>query len=298
MTDPQPESLVKRLARYGIHPAKPYGQHFLLDRHYLGKLIEPPELAEVRTILEVGPGPGNLTELLVNTGTNVISVEIDERFARLLTDRFGQAANFRLFQGDILAKGGLNPEVTALLRERWDRPWALVSNLPYQVGTVVIVEVLHLPVRPAVVCVMVQREVAARLAAKAGGKDYSALSVLAQAYMEVRRLAVVPPGAFWPPPKVDSAIVKMTARPEAAVRDPAGFRDMVNLMFQHRRKTLRSGFLGRLGTDLRRRYEQAFEEMGIDPAKRAEQLDIYDFIGLGNRIAAVSGGGRDDAQPQ
>jgi len=276
--------IAKLLARYGIRPTKRLGQHFLVDRRYLDKIVQTHELSDVKTILEVGPGPGNLTELLLQTGAGVLAVEVDARFVRLLDDRFAGRPDFTLCQTDILQSGELNPRVISTLQESWEKGWALVSNLPYQVATTVIVEMMYLPVMPKVMCVTIQKEVARRLLGRPGSKDYSALTVLVQSFASVQLVCTVPSGAFWPRPAVDSATVKIVPKRESGIKAPQHLRKMVNLMFRHRRKTLRSGFLKVLPEEQKLQAEKAFQQLGTDPSARAEQLEIGDFIGLSNTM--------------
>ncbi len=278
------QSLVKLLAAYGIYPARRFGQNFLVDRRHLVKHLQISELEDVKTILEIGPGPGNLTELLLKTGKEVLAVEIDERFIRLLNDRFGGCDNFRLRHSDILIGGRFSSEITTLLADNYEQPWAIIANLPYQISTTVVLEALHLPAPPAVMCVMVQKEVARRLKAGPGTKDYSGLSVLAQSHAAVELVANVPAGSFWPPPKVDSAIVKLVGRGETGIDDPGHLRRLVNAMFRSRRKTIRSGYLKPLAEEERDIAHKALQELEIEITLRAEQLPVETFIQLSNLI--------------
>jgi len=276
--------LAQLLAKYGIRPTKQFGQHLLVDRRHLVKLVEHNELPAIPSVIEIGPGPGNLTELLLAGGHRVFSVEIDERFLRLLRDRFGTHENFRLIPADAVDGGRLSGAVLNVLAEIEARPWALIANLPYQVGTVILVEMMHVAVRPALVCVMVQKEVGQRLKALPATSEYSALSVLAQSYMDVELVSYVPAGSFWPPPMVDSAIIRMKTRLSGTPSDPALHRAMVNAMFQFRRKTIQSGFVKRLPAAIQPAVAGALAELGIDPTLRAQQLDIQRFIGLSDTL--------------
>ena len=284
MTEPtKPLSIVKLLAKYGIYPAKRFGQNFLLDKSHLSKLLEPKELQQVSTILEIGPGPGNLTELLLKTPANVIAVEIDKRFGRLLDDRFGKNSNFHLVQADVLDRGKINPTIISKLKPTSDN-WALVSNLPYQAATTIIVETLYLPFLPKVMCVTIQKEVARRLLGSPGNKDFSALTVLVQARANVKLISHIPPGAFWPSPKVSSSTVSITPFKKSNIIDINHLRKIVNQMFTHRRKTLRAGFLKKLPLNQQSITKEAFGQLGIDPKARAEQLNVIDFIELSNLL--------------
>jgi len=275
-------SLTKLLAGYGIRPQKGLGQHFLVDTKHLSKLLQANELRAVDVVLEIGPGPGNLTELLVGLPVRVIAAEIDQRFVHLLEDRFGDRSNFELCRADILERGKLNPRVVTKVVPSSRSRWAVVSNLPYQVAGTVILESLYLPAPPRVMIVTIQKEVAERLRGRSGTKDFSALSVLTQARAEIELISRVPAGAFWPAPQVSSAIVKITPRGDDNVICHKHFRELVNRLFMHRRKTLRAGYLNTLSGRERTLATEAFTAVGIDPSARAEQLAVEDFIGLSN----------------
>ncbi len=259
---------------------KRLGQHLLVDPGYLHKIINNSDLQEVDLTLEVGPGTGNLTELLIPAAKKVLAVELDRRFCQILRDRFPPP--FQLFEGDIMAAGGLNPAVVKLLPEKW----ALVANLPYNVASPVIIEALYLPNPPKFLCVTIQKEVAQRIAAHPDTKAYGVLSVLVQAANRAKIIATIPPGAFLPPPKVHSAIVKITRDPHQAeqIKSPGHFRQLVSRVFRHRRKTLRAGWVKLLPRDQQEKAAAALAELNIDPARRPETLTVPDFIALANAL--------------
>jgi 16S rRNA (adenine1518-N6/adenine1519-N6)-dimethyltransferase len=263
-----------------VRLTKRLGQHLLVDPTYLRKVAESADLSSVDLVLEIGPGTGNLTEFLVRSARKVLAVELDRRLYPALKSRF--ADHFQLFEGDILDRGRFNPAVADLLPENW----ALVANLPYNVASPVMIEALFLPNSPKFLCVTIQKEVARRLAAEPGGKTYGALSVLVQALADVKIVAYVPPGAFLPPPKVESAVVKMTWNPQRAgtIKDLGFFRDLVSRLFQHRRKTVRSGWLKMLPQDRQPQATRALANLHIDPIRRPETLTIDEFIALANGL--------------
>jgi 16S rRNA (adenine1518-N6/adenine1519-N6)-dimethyltransferase len=258
---------------------KHLGQHLLVDPGYLRKVIDNSELQDVDLVLEVGPGTGNLTELLIPAAKKVLAVELDRRFCELLRNKF--ATPFELFEGDILAAGDLNPGVLEKLPEKW----ALVANLPYNVASPIMVEALYLPNPPKFMCVTIQKEVAQRMVAGPGTRTYGVLSVLIQALAEVKIVSHIPPGAFLPPPKVHSSIVKIVYAPEKAktVADPAHFRKIASRIFQHRRKNLRGGWIKPLPADQQEKAAKALASLNIDPTRRPETLTVTDFVTLANQ---------------
>ncbi|MFA5866261.1 MAG: 16S rRNA (adenine(1518)-N(6)/adenine(1519)-N(6))-dimethyltransferase RsmA [Phycisphaerae bacterium] len=259
---------------------KRLGQHLLVDKGYLRKVIENSELDTVDQVLEVGPGTGNLTELLVEKTPNLIAVELDRRFCQLLTSEF--RGKIQLVEDDILVKGSFNPLVAGMLRKKW----ALVANLPYNVASVVMVDALYLDNPPQFMCVTIQKEVAQRMASKPNCKSYGVLSALVQALSEVKIISYVPPGAFLPPPRVHSAIVKITWRPELAgrIKSREDFRVLVSRLFRHRRKTLRGGWVRMLEEGQQKQADKALGELGIDSGRRPETLCVSEFIELSNKI--------------
>ncbi len=278
------QSLGKMLSDRAIRLTRRLGQHLLVNDHYLQTVIENSDLSEVNLVLEIGPGPGNLTKLLLDKCNKLVSVELDSRFCEYLRLNLHDRANFHLIEKDIIKSGTLDNEVINIVREAGS--WGLSANLPYKVASIILVESLYMDVPPKYICVMIQKEVAQRLAGKVGSDHYGVLSVLAQAVAEVKIVTVVPPGAFLPPPKVQSAIVKLTYKKDLADRIASKdfFRGMVSRLFRHRRKTLRGGWVKMLPEDQQDTAEQILAELHIDPVRRAETLSVDEFILLANRL--------------
>jgi 16S rRNA (adenine1518-N6/adenine1519-N6)-dimethyltransferase len=233
------------LAAAGVRPLKRFGQHFLIDGNLMRKLLAAAEVQSTDVVLEVGPGTGSLTEDLVRQAGHVVAVEIDRTLQTVCWDRLGEQPNFTLIAGDVLAgKTRINPAVSHALVEQQQHLGGrilLVANLPYQVASPLIVDLLTGEVRVDRMCFTVQAEVADRLQAPPGGKDYGSLTILTQAVADVQRIARVPPQAFWPSPEVDSAILCLIARPGAALTPPLQQKlaELVHGCFNYRRKTLR-----------------------------------------------------------
>jgi 16S rRNA (adenine1518-N6/adenine1519-N6)-dimethyltransferase len=279
------QTLGKILSNHSIRLTRRLGQHLLVNAHYLQTVIDNSDIDSVDLVLEVGPGPGNLTELLVAKAKRVLSVELDKRFCELLRRKFHDCGTFELHECDILTSGSLNPVISDQLRQAGR--WGLSANLPYNVASVLIIESLFWDTPPVYICVMIQKEVAQRIASPADSKHYGVLSVLIQAWAEVKIVASVPPGAFLPPPKVHSAIIQIVYKPKLAARivQPAFFRQFVSRLFRHRRKTLRGGWVKMQPVEAQSLIEKALTEMNIDSTRRPETLTVEEFIALSNRLA-------------
>lgn len=235
------------------------GQHFLSDPGILGRIADAVEIAPGETVLEIGPGKGSLTGALLARGAHVIAIEKDSRLAAELDGH------------------GLSVIVGDALKVDWPRVPKIVGNIPYYITSPLIDKALTPPV-PERVVFLVQAEVADRLAAKPGGKTYGALSIGVQAVCRVEKLFIVAPGSFRPPPKVRSAVVRLTPLREPLIRaeETPGFRAFVTACFSKRRKQLKNAVPGVAGGEL--------EALGFDPATRPERLSPADFVRLFRRV--------------
>lgn len=254
------------LEERGLRPRHRFGQNFLVEPVHLRRLVDAADLEPGATVLEVGPGTGTLTEELLASGVQVVASEIDRDLVAILSSRFGDS--IRLVEGDVLsAKRSMS---IAVLEAIADRDFKLVANLPYQIASPLLAILAGEP-RCHGCFATVQREVADRLGAAPGTSDYGPLSVVVQARFEVSRLADLPPGCFWPPPKVTSAMVALKPRAEPAVplADLDAFGRFVQSIFGKRRKQLGS-IVGR----------SAPLPAGIDPAARPESLSIGQWVAL------------------
>jgi 16S rRNA (adenine1518-N6/adenine1519-N6)-dimethyltransferase len=269
--------LREALAAHGLMARKSFGQHFLLDLNITRKIARLAELGPDDTAIEVGPGPGGLTRALIETGARVITVEKDERFRPLLADLAAASGGaLELVFGDALAV-----DEAALA----GGPAHLVSNLPYNVGTALLIKWLTGPWTPASLTLMFQKEVAERIAASTGASAYGRLAVIAQATCDARVVMDVPARAFTPPPKVDSAVVRLTPR---ADRPPPERLDALQRVtasaFGQRRKMLRAS-LKPLGG------EALAVAAGLDPQARAETVDVAGFLRLADTWLELRRGG-------
>ena len=274
MTRPAPRARVP-----SAHvPRTSLGQHFLIDKNIVHKIVRLAELQPGETVLEIGPGRGILTEALLDSSGLVVAVELDAALCARLRTTLGGRSNFRLIEGDALA----------FEYAQVPSPFLVVANLPYYVSTPLLFRLLEERQRIDRLVLMLQEEVVARLAAAPGGKDYGALSIAAQFYCEVRRAFRVPPTCFRPKPRVGSAVVVLTplAKPRVSVTDEAFFFRVVRAGFAHRRKALLNslrdeGFEGAPTA-------AALQRAGIDPRRRAETLRLEEFATLADGLLSLN----------
>jgi len=280
------------LADAGLRPDTARGQHFLVDGNLMRLLVAEADLARADTVLEVGAGVGNLTGLLAADAGRVVAVEVDARVAEVARDGLADAENVRLIVADALAdKHHVNREVMEAVRQGGDAlggPWKLVANLPYQIATPLVVDLVLDPDPPERLVFTVQEEVAARLAAAPATRAYGPVGVLIQAVADVEVLRRLPPDVFWPCPAVESAMVRV--RPSAAKRDRvadlATLRRTVAALFAHRRKrAARSLALADPSDEGVEVWTARLEACGMDPSARAEAYTVEEIVRLARALA-------------
>ncbi|HEY6980676.1 16S rRNA (adenine(1518)-N(6)/adenine(1519)-N(6))-dimethyltransferase RsmA [Reyranella sp.] len=265
--------LRETIAAHGLDARKRLGQHFLLDLNLTRRIARAAAPLATGTVVEIGPGPGGLTRaLLLEGAAHVVAIEVDARAVDAL--RGLQAASggrLEVVQGDALAidPGTLGPS-----------PRRIVANLPYNVSTALLIRWLHAADAIADMVLMFQKEVVDRLVAAPRSKDYGRLSVLAQHVCDVRRLFEVAPSAFVPPPKVTSAVARLTPRPAARrLADLGPLEKVTASAFGQRRKMLRGSLLG-----LFRDPVLVLESLKLSPTARAEELSVGDFVRLAKAL--------------
>lgn len=270
------------LAAAGLTPQHRYGQNFLVDLNLMRKLVEYGAVGPADTVLEVGPGTGSLSELLLARGARLVAVEIDRGLQGVLRDRFAAEPRFTLIQGDALAtKHQVNPLILKVLAEQPPAAgghYRLVANLPYAIATPLLVDLLMVtPAFEQLTCT-IQKEVGERLVAAANEEAYGPVSVVMQLAADVQLHAIVPPTAFWPRPQVESAM--LTIRPRAAAELPRAdwpdFAAFVRGAFSQRRKMLRRIF--RMWDTLQQ--SEAFGRAGVTPESRPEALSPAAWLRL------------------
>jgi 16S rRNA (adenine1518-N6/adenine1519-N6)-dimethyltransferase len=264
--------LRESLAAHGLLAKKAFGQHFLLDLNITRKIARLADVGAGDRVIEVGPGPGGLTRALLETGAKVSAVEKDERFRPLLEELRQACPALDLVFGD-----ALHVDETGLTA---GAPAHLVSNLPYNVGTALLIKWLTGPWTPASLTLMFQREVVDRIVAGPGDDAYGRLAVLVQATASAQRVMDVPARAFTPPPKVDSAVVRVMPRADRLAPERLKALERVTAAaFGQRRKMLRSS-LKPLGG------EALAAAAGLDPQARAETVDLAGFLRLADQLIA------------
>lgn len=275
------------LNKYNAHANKGYGQNFLIDQNIVDSIIEKAEVNKNDLIIEIGPGLGNLTAPLLENAGKVICIELDPKMITILKDRFSLYKNFELINEDVL-----KVDLNKLIEENSKFKTAkVVANLPYYITTPIIMKLLENKLNLESITVMVQKEVAERLADKPGGKEVGAITYSINYYTDPEIVINVPKTCFIPSPKVDSAVIKLNIlkNPKIKVLDEKLFFKVVKFAFSQKRKTLVNS-LSNSGLVSKEFTEKMLNELGIDLRIRAEQLslenfkEISDYIKNKNRI--------------
>jgi 16S rRNA (adenine1518-N6/adenine1519-N6)-dimethyltransferase len=260
------------LKTFGIHTSKKLGQNFLVDEAVVDDIVRAAAVSASDTVLEIGPGIGTLTQGLAETGAEVVTVELDRRLIDVMGKTLSGYSNVRIIHGDIL-KLNISREITA-------KTFKVVANLPYYITTPIVMGLLEQRLPIEVLVTMVQKEVAERMVAPPGGKDYGALSVAVQYYTEPTIMFHVPPTAFIPAPKVESAVIRCLVRrePPVPVKDEKRFFRIVRAAFAQRRKTLANNLkaAGIVDQDVK----DILAEAGIDGMRRGETLSLAEFAAI------------------
>ena len=261
------KQLTALMESLGVAPSKKLGQNFLVDTNFVESIIRAAKIQPSDRILEVGPGFGALTGLLLETGAQVAAIEFDRKLAAWLRERY-KNTSLNLIEGD-----ACKVNIPAIFGE--DTPFRLISNLPYSAGTVIVANMLTLKTPPSDMLVMLQKEVGMRLASAAGEEEYGALSVRVQNMYKVETVRTAPPDLFYPKPDVDSVILHLTLRPDRP--DAALFKrltTLVKLSFAHRRKKMFKQAASAFDPD---RLSAVMSQLSIDPDIRAEKVSPEQF---------------------
>lgn len=262
------------LRTFGLRMSKKLGQNFLIDEQVVAGIVDAADIKQDDVVLEIGPGIGTLTQGLAEAGGKVVAVELDTRLVDILAKTLDGYDNVRVVHGDIL-KIDISREMSA-------NQYKVVANLPYYITTPIIMGLLEkrLPIERLVT--MVQKEVAERMVAKPGGKDYGALSVAVQYYTQPEIIFVVPPKSFIPAPAVESAVIRCIVRsqPPVDVNNEKKFFRVVKAAFAQRRKTLTNNLKG-AGIPVAE-VQAILETTGIDGTRRGETLSLQEFALIAN----------------
>lgn len=267
------------LHKSGIRARKYLGQNFLIDEKVLQEIIESANLSQNDFILEIGAGPGILTKEVAKKVKKIIAVEVDQNLVRILRENLSDCGNAEVISGDVLR---LN--LASLFPANF--PVKVIANLPYYITTPIIMHLLEQRFSPCTkMIVMVQKEVALRIVASPESRDYGVFSVVVQYYAKPELISIVSRKAFFPSPKVDSAVVRLTVRenPPVKVRDENLLFKIVKASFSHRRKTIINSLLkSHLGLD-KVEIAELLNNARIGPGLRAESLSLQDFARLANK---------------
>ena len=278
--------LMKKFEAMGIRPQSRLGQNFLIDLNLLRLLHESGNITENDVILEVGTGTGSLTAPMANKAAVVITVELDPVMQNLAKQELFGRENVRFIKLDILKnKNRLRDEVLDAIREELAKPglggekrqFKLVANLPYNVATPLISNLLLTDIPPSLMCVTIQKELADRIVAKPQSKDWGALSLWIQAQCRAEIVRIMPPTVFWPRPKVDSAIIRLTLdeKKRSKIPDLKFYNEFCRAIFFHRRKFLRAELCSAFKHTIpKERIDGIMDEMQFDTTTRAETLPL------------------------
>jgi 16S rRNA (adenine1518-N6/adenine1519-N6)-dimethyltransferase len=275
------------LAAYGLTFKKSLGQNFLTEPTILRQIVSAAELTTADDVLEIGPGIGSLTEQLAQNAHQVLALEIDQRLLPILADTLAPYDNVTVLNQDVLKS-----DLATLIRDHFDgqHKVKVVANLPYYITTPILLRLLESGVTFDQIVVMMQKEVAERLAADPGSKAYGSLSVAVQYQMTVKLAFIVPKTVFVPQPNVDSAIVSLTRHvtPPAVATDEKVFARLVRGSFAQRRKSLWNNLTALYGKDsaTKAALTEVLAAEKIDPGIRGERLSVTDFVRLANAISA------------
>ncbi len=267
-----------------IRPRKRFAQHWLRSEKALNKIVSAAQLQPHDRILEIGPGTGILTRRLLSEVATVVAVEIDRDLCAKLTKNLGARENFLLLQGDILS---MNLEAQIQPFPLFCNPNKVVANIPYNITGPIIEKLLGTIATPATqtyesIVLLVQREVAHRLCSKPGSKNFGALSVRVQYLAESEFICDVPAKAFYPPPKVDSAVVRLSPQPpEIAASNPKYLSTLVKLGFANKRKMLRNNLTSIIDAA---NLTTVLEKLEINSQSRAEDLSVADWVRLSDAL--------------
>ena len=281
-------------ARSMRNPKPRIGQHFLADDSAAARIVNALGDISQSTVLEIGPGRGALTSLLASRSRRLISIELDRVLAAQLRMKFSNAPNVEIIEGDILAIDfhslfGPKPGASRPGLVHKPEPAHVVGNIPYYITSDILLRIFEFRQYFSTIVIMVQREVADRITARPGGSNYGLLSATAQLYANVEKLFTLQPGAFSPPPKVQSTVIRLTIAAKLANLDVAedGFVEFLKLSFGQKRKTLWNNLKSRYEPDVLR---AALQKTGVKPTVRAEALSLEKTAALFRALTTVNPG--------
>lgn len=278
-----PKNTIEILNKYSFVMQKKFGQNFLIDNHVLEKIVRAADITKDDFVLEIGPGIGTLTQYLCETARRVLAVEIDKKLIPILEETLAEYTNIDILNEDILKL-----DIASVVREyNNNRPIKVVANLPYYITTPIIMNLFEKHIPLAGITIMIQKEVADRIQAGPGTKDYGSLSLAVQYYAKPYIAANVPPNCFMPRPKVGSAVINLTPHEKAQyqVENEKLLFSLIRASFNQRRKTLANGINNYEGlTFSKDDVLKTLEALDISKDIRGEALTLEQFIGIANHL--------------
>lgn len=275
-----PQETIRVIKENNFTFRKNYGQNFLIDSHVIDKIIAAAEIDKSTKVLEIGPGIGTLTQYLAEAAESVTAVEIDDKLIPILEKTLADYDNVNVIHGDILKQ-----DIGAIFG---GEPFKIVANLPYYITTPIIMNLLESRVPADSITVMIQKEVADRMKAEPGSKDYGALSLAVQYYADPYLAANVPPNCFMPRPNVGSAVIRLKRleEPFVKVKDERHMFKLIRAAFNQRRKTLANAVKNFEGLSYsREEVENALTSLGLDTRVRGEALGLQEFAALSDALS-------------
>lgn len=278
--DIQDVKTAELVKKYNFKFTKSLGQNFLVDQSVPRDIVDGADVGPEDLVIEIGPGVGTLTAQILKIAKRVVAIELDDTLIPILTEELGGYPNFSLIHND-----ALKVNFDEIIGD--EQSVKLVANLPYYVTTPIIVKLLKEKHKFKSLTIMIQKEVAERMNAEPGNKDYGALTLLVQYYCNTKIVRKVPPACFIPRPKVDSIVIRLDKidEPKVKVDNEKLFFDIIRNSFNMRRKTLWNGVKS-IGP-AKEKLEEAFEKAGVDPKRRGETLSIQEFATLANCINEI-----------
>lgn len=278
-----PQVTIEILKKYNFDFKKKFGQNFLIDSHVLYKIMDAAELSKDDFVLEIGPGIGTMTQYLAERAGQVLAVEIDKKAIPILHNTLGMYDNVTIWNEDIL-KVDLN---RVSIEYNDGKPLKVVANLPYYITTPIVMNLFESRVPIDNITVMVQKEVAERMQAEPGTKDYGALSLAVQYYAKPYLAANVPPNCFMPRPNVGSAVIRLSRydKPPVIVKNEALMFSLIRASFNQRRKTLQNGICNYEKLSYtKEQVAHALESIGLPVSVRGEKLSLNEFAALSDAL--------------
>ena len=273
------KSTAEIIKKYDFSVQKKFGQNFLIDEHVLDKIIDAAQIDVTYGVIEIGPGLGTMTRRLAALSKKVVAIEIDRQLIPILSDTLSDCDNVKVINADVM-----KTDLGSLIDEEFgDMPVKVVANLPYYITTPIVMSLLEGRFAIESITIMIQKEVAERMRAVPGSKDYGALSLAVGYYADAYIAANVPPNCFMPRPKVGSCVIRLNIRKEpfVSVRDEKQMFALIRGAFNQRRKTLVNAVANYEGLSYKKEeIEEALKKLDLSPSIRGEALDLQQFAAL------------------